>query len=357
MCFGYTDVLQNVIVNPITAAAYSFLKPFLNIKVENPLEKLPVLSMQASQFWVRLQLQGDQVSRIDFSIDFADLPEKAVTFHENFLKSHNHRVFVRHIAANTLHSDIVTFQHLNKSYTQSARTTQSLIGRAKGEIQTTLLGEGLHRNLMKSLYFSNEMWTNKQKDEICYVLLMDSVSEDTYIDLDEVRQIKDFEFYSFDVLDIEKPATNSIQHIVFFKFPLDSEKPNYHIRYPFHFRYQMPGGAEYTISKLFAQTQVYSSCSPKSEQLWDDELELGSFDSYLVNKLFGAGYEKINVVNVVTDKAGQISEGEVMYTEIPIGKKPHQTLIMLSTISITILSMLMIMNVIRKSKNFGYKKD
>ena len=69
--------------------------------------------------------------------------------------------------------------------------------------------EGLHRDLV-----TNFTWSVDSPEELygCSLVFIENVTKDTYIYLEEVKGLKDFEFWPHSPIDIEKPASVSEDH-------------------------------------------------------------------------------------------------------------------------------------------------
>jgi len=262
------------------------------------------------------------------------------------------KIFIKHWSKYYTHIDAIKPNMVTKIIENLGRSTNKLRGDANFEVETTLVGEGLHRRVVKSIRLVEDLIGISK--EPCNMIVMDYLTEDTYIDLDEMTQDVDTGFYTFDVLDIEKPTSNSIQHIVFFKFPLN--RSQHLLKYPIHFRYQNPSMNTSVTSKMLSKSQVFVDCISDTNLEWEDDLEYGSFDGFFARKLFGNHYEKLPVTNRISTKGGNFEQKEIIYKEIPVGNKRDKELVTTVTIAITVIASLIITYTITRSNTNPNKR-
>ena len=85
------------------------------------------------------------------------------------------------------------------------------------EMNRDLEKDGLHRVLSTSVIVridSEEDLAN------CSLVLKEHVNKDTYIYVDELQRLPDFEFHPKTTIDIERPSTASEEHTLIWRLPL-----------------------------------------------------------------------------------------------------------------------------------------
>lgn len=68
---------------------------------------------------------------------------------------------------------------------------------------------GLHRNLISNFTFTIE---NRDEYDLCNWIVHENITKDTYVYLEEVKSLKNFEFWPHTPIDIEKPSSVSKDH-------------------------------------------------------------------------------------------------------------------------------------------------
>ena len=189
-CIGYVNHPE-ITVNShdsITTAAVSFIKPFFKLFVEKSLN--PGISwLSDSPFAVELSLNGDRIERIDFSIDLSSHNQKTILFHPTFYR-HDNLINIKHHTTEKVIIDTLVLKDDQRIIERRGRKEGTNNNINSIQILTALIGEGLHRHIVKNIILPKELLKITEHKE-CNLLLLDYISEDTYIDLDEIRQISE----------------------------------------------------------------------------------------------------------------------------------------------------------------------
>ena len=155
-------------------------------------------------------------------------------------------------------------------------------------VQKEVLKEGLHRDLVTNVTFTIK---DQQELDLCSWVFIENVTKDTYIYLEEVKGLKDFEFWPHNPIDIEKPASVSQDHQFIWRLPFNQSieqndfifdvKVNQgsisdrqfpieletSVKFEYHIRYQPVGpGKEYTEIEFGGDTKVKLYCKGDEEE-------------------------------------------------------------------------------------------
>ena len=171
-------------------------------------------------------------------------------------------------------------------------------------VHKDIFKEGLHRDLLTNITFTIQ---DQNELDLCSWIFIENVTKDTYIYLEEVKGLKDFEFWPHSPIDIEKPTSVSKDHQFIWRLPFSHAiaKNDYvydvnirkgsiedvvefplevqtSVKYEYHLRYQPCGpGKEYTDIEFGGDTRVKLYC--KADQFEHTSLNFFS-DVWLVHK-------------------------------------------------------------------------
>jgi hypothetical protein len=157
-----------------------------------------------------------------------------------------------------------TMQTIEKSNEDEIGVTWPLTMTMKRSLHKS----GFHRELATQIRLSNvkELTPDISK---CSLVLVETLSEDYYIDRDEVEGLERFEGNNhFDFftngIDIERPAYTSTQHVVVVTSnnKISDPEATYAINFPIHLRYQMPSLSGETHRETYINKPlVYLKCN------------------------------------------------------------------------------------------------
>ena len=84
------------------------------------------------------------------------------------------------------------------------------------KVDRSLMKGGLHRDLVTNVTFSID---SQQELDECSFIFRETVSKDSYVYLEEVNVLKSFDFWPHYPIDIEKPASVSVDHQIMWRLP------------------------------------------------------------------------------------------------------------------------------------------
>jgi len=213
---------------------------------------------------------------------------------------------------------------------------------------TILQGAGLHQKITKTLSVEgNKSETiSFAKKKNCNILLVDSLTDQTYVDQDEIRYTEYLKLKRFDVLDIEKPTETARQHLWIVQASVEDltkrsgNDNELSVEYPVHFRYRNPGPEPYADSQLFLRTKFFTDCNLTATSAHNNI----DFYGEKVRELYGKQYQEIPLRHFVSEgdlKQGAVSES--ITVKVPVGDSQIKTPVTIVTLIISILGALVVL--------------
>jgi len=222
---------------------------------------------------------------------------------------------------------------------------------------TTLQGTGLHQKMIKSL-FVEEKGHKVALDASgeCRIILVDPLTDQTYVDQDEIRYNSHMELKRFEVLDIEKPTETAKQLLWMIRMKVDDLKKisgkntELLVEYPVHFRYRSPATELFAISQLSLRTQMFSNCEHIGGVNYEEDIHASEFYVDKVKQLYGNEYKHIPLrhYNSYEDyKQGKIVE--YFDVKVPVGNIAIKEKVTIITLIISLIGAFTLFYYIQKS--------
>jgi hypothetical protein len=210
---------------------------------------------------------------------------------------------------------------------------------------------GFHRELVTQIRLSNvkDLVADPSK---CSIVLVETLSEDYYIDRDEVEGLERFEGNNhFDFftngIDIERPAYTSTQHVVVVtsRNQIRSDPDaTYTINFPIHLRYQMPSLTGDTHRRTFINPPlVYLECNNTQQSSGDCKVPTHAnnlIPSFAKDKFGSLAHTACNDATWVSIEVDHMIES--LEVSIPIGQLLQDRLVTLLTFGSTALTVAII---------------
>jgi hypothetical protein len=210
---------------------------------------------------------------------------------------------------------------------------------------------GFHRELVTQIRLSNVKELVADPSE-CSIVLVETLSEDYYIDRDEVEGLERFEGDNhFDFftngIDIERPAYTSTQHVVVVtsrnQIRADPDA-TYTINFPIHLRYQMPSLTGDTHRRTFINPPlVYLKCNNTQQSSGDCKVPTHAnnlIPSFAKDKFGSLAHTACNDATWVSIEVDHMIES--LEVSIPIGQLLQDRLVTLLTFGLTALAVAII---------------